>query len=141
MGQHNADITGGNLSYSYTQRQKHSRFRGSVGESNLNINEGEYAMFLCCISLGNVGRGGPGLRKPPDGFQSVSQGSRGAEDIYCTFREDQVSKCMYCALFLFSRFRTRPDVYCSMLKLVLKRMLVYRHILCILFAIGRRTVE
>jgi hypothetical protein len=33
---------------------------------------GQYAMLMCRVALGRIGMGGSSMRKPPDGFDSVS---------------------------------------------------------------------
>lgn len=52
----------------------------SVGRTNFNpglsSDSGTRAMFLCRVVLGRIGMGSSGLRKPPEGKDSVSSGSQ-----------------------------------------------------------------
>ena len=53
---------------------------------------GQYAMLMCRVSLGKIGLGTSNMRKPPEGFDSVSQSGRAkpaAGDIFAVYDNAQ----------------------------------------------------
>jgi hypothetical protein len=53
---------------------------------------GRYAMLLCRVAMGRIGKGGSSLRKPPDGFDAVSNSGNhvaSESDIFAVFDNSQ----------------------------------------------------
>eukprot|EP00958_Prasinococcus_capsulatus_P020060 scaffold2552_cov380-Prasinococcus_capsulatus_cf.AAC.42 len=90
MSPHSADVGHNGQPTSSQAVRRGSVTLGGHCDGCLTLGDGEYAMLLCRVILGRVGRGRGNLRKAPDGCQSVSQsGWQGPEEIYATFLEAQ----------------------------------------------------
>lgn len=63
----------------------------SFNAPQIAVQNGEFAMALCEVQLGNVGAnmGRPSMRRPPDGYHSVSQAAGTQQHIFATFAEAQ----------------------------------------------------